>query len=101
MTTEKKKPKKFKKRNLVSLVWPTDVYCVDIIVGVPKEVTVDLLAGTWSFQGRTQPIGTTGQYRHLEGYPIGVYDRTNIRHLRAIVDTVGSVGGKPYVRSDD
>lgn len=86
--TTKTKPK-FRKKDLISLVWPTNTCYSTLIVGVPKGVTVDIAAGTWTFHGHTQSIGSR-RYPCSEGtdYPIGVYDRTKIEHLKAMKSDV-------------
>ncbi len=73
---------KFRKKDLISLIWPVNTCYSTLITGVPKGVTVDKVAGTWIFRGQTQPIGSR-RYPCSESidYPIGVYDRTNFHHL--------------------
>jgi hypothetical protein len=55
-----------------------------LIMEIPSGVTLDLNAGTWSFEGKTYKIGT--QRRRCDWGsqlgPIGVYDRSDITHLR-------------------
>ncbi len=73
-----------KKRDLVSLVWPVNTCYSTLISGVPKDVTLDLMAGTWTFQGQTQVIGSRCSPAYdRTGDPIGVYDRRLLRHLEA------------------
>ena len=75
---------KHKKRNLVSLVWPVNTCYSTLISGVPKDVTLDLVAGTWTFRGQTQAIGSRCYPVYgRTGDPIGVYDRRLLRHLEA------------------
>jgi len=78
---------KFRKKDLISLVWPVNTCYSTLIAGVPKGVTVDKVAGTWTFRGQTQKIGYR-RYPCTEGidYPIGVYDRTKIDHLDKMKD---------------
>lgn len=80
--TTKAKPK-FRKKDLISLVWPTNICYSTLIAGVPKGVTIDTVAGTWTFQKQTYQIGGTRRYpcAAITGDPIGVYDRTKITHL--------------------
>ena len=86
MAKGKAKPK-FKKRNLISLVWPVNTCYSHLQAGVPKGVTVDLIKGTWTFQGDTLPIGSSRRNAmDITGDPIGVYDRTKIEHLEAMKD---------------
>ena len=86
---EKKRPKpRYRKRDLISLVWPVNTCYSDLIVGIPKGVTVDTVAGTWTFQGQTYKIGDPDRCscRDITGNPIGVYDMTKIRHLNQMKD---------------
>lgn len=78
---------KCRKNDLISLVWPVNTCYSTLIAGVPKGVTIDKVAGTWTFQGQTQAIGSR-RYPCMDitGHPIGVYDRTKIRHLEAMKD---------------
>lgn len=80
-------PTPIRKGNLISLVWPANTLYSRLVNGVPKSVTLDLEAGTWTFEDQTQPIGSR---RHLAynrtGEPIGVYDRTKFSHLQAFKD---------------
>lgn len=82
MTGKKEKPK-CRKKDLISLVWPVNTTTSTLVAGVPEGVTVDKMAGTWTFEGRTYQIGGSGRYNVIpyEGSPIGVYDRTKIKHL--------------------
>jgi len=82
MAEGKTKPK-FKKRNLISLVWPVNTCYSHLQAGVPKGVTVDLIKGIWTFHGQTHKIGGHRRYPCMDytGDPIGVYDRTQINHL--------------------
>ena len=67
---------------MVSLVWPVNTCTSTFMAGVPKGVTIDRVAGTWSFQGQTYQIGGPGNYIFpWTEYPIGVYDMTKIKHL--------------------
>ena len=78
---------KHKKKDLISLVWPTNMCYSRLINGVPKEVTVDLVAGTWTFDGRTEAIGSRRRQAYSRtGDPIGVYDRTKFPHLESFKD---------------
>ncbi|MDO8601228.1 MAG: hypothetical protein Q7R46_00940 [bacterium] len=79
---EKKVVVKFRKKDLISLVWPDNTCTSDLIAGVPKGVIVDKVAGTWTYQEQTYEVGGNGNHSFVwTGYPIGVYDRTNIKHL--------------------
>lgn len=75
---------KFKEDNLVSLVWPTNKCYSRLISGPPKGVTVDLDKGTWTFKGKTGPIGSRMKLPVTKDYPIGVYDYTKIGHLQSM-----------------
>jgi len=78
-----------KKENLISLVWPPNDCCSRLIEGLPENVTVDLMNGTWTFQNETYKIGNTiSRGRSIDGYPIGVYDRTKIRDLQQMKSTI-------------
>ena len=74
----------FKEKDLVSLIWPVNTCYSTLIDGVPKGVTVDMIAGTWTSQEQTQPIGSRGDCSEDTDYPIGVYDRTKLEHLKAM-----------------
>ena len=92
----------YKKKDLISLVWPVNTCYSELISGVPQEVTVDLAAGTWTFKGQTQPIGSRrNPCMDYTGHPIGVFDRTKIKHLQAFQDTVEWVRDKNRPLSDD
>lgn len=82
---EKTSESKCRKKDLVSLIWPVNTCCSTLIRGLPKGVTVDVAAGTWTFNGTTQLIGSR-IYPCLAwiDYPIGVYDRTKMKHLEAM-----------------
>ena len=82
MRKNRPKPKCMRK-NLISLVWPVNTCYSNLIVGIPKGVTVDTVAGTWTFQGQTYKIGDPERCHcgDITGNPIGVYDRTKIKHL--------------------
>ncbi|NCO24990.1 hypothetical protein GW901_00485 [Candidatus Parcubacteria bacterium] len=82
MTENKSKPK-CRKKDLISLVWPVNIRCSTLIAGVPKGVTIDTVAGTWTFEGQTYQIGGNGRYNAIPWIdsPIGVYDRTKMKHL--------------------
>jgi len=84
------KPKaKCRKKDLVSLVWPVNTCYSTLIAGVPKGVTVDKVAGTWTFQGRSQPIGSRRYFcTECINYPIGVYDRTKLDHLEKMKEDI-------------
>lgn len=74
---------KFRKKDLISLVWPMNTSTSTLIQGTPKGVAIDIVAGTWTFEGQTYHIGGNGRYNaipYVES-PIGVYDRTEITHL--------------------
>ena len=75
----------YRRKDLISLVWPVNTCYSTLMAGAPKGVTVDKTAGTWTFGGQTQPIGSR-RYPCMDitGHPIGVYDRTKIEHLRAM-----------------
>ena len=83
-TTKGLNKKKCERKNLISLVWPVNTCYSILMEGVPKGVTVDLIAGTWTFRRHSYAIGSQRCYYccELEGYPINVYDRTNINHLQ-------------------
>lgn len=81
---------KHRKRDLVSLVWPVNTCYSTLIRGVPEGVTLDLVSGTWTFGNQTQSLGCR---RHSSGYegvghPIGVYDKTKLKHLEAMKQDV-------------
>ena len=90
MTIERKKARagqrpKHKRGDLVFLVWADNTCYSRLIEEIPAGVTLDLVAGTWTFEGRTQLIGEQlSNVRSFErgGNPIGVYDRRLLRHLR-------------------
>lgn len=73
-------------KDLVSLVWPVNTVTSDLIAGVPKSVIVYTYPGTWTFEGQTYQIGGSGRYNAIPytGSPIGVYDRTKIKHLQQL-----------------
>lgn len=80
---------KYRKKDLISLVWsPNTCYC-DLISGVVTGVTVDTVAGTWTFKGGVQPIGSRrNPCMDITGDPIGVYDRTKTENLRTMKDDI-------------
>ena len=81
---EKKPNPECRKKDLISLVWPVNTCYSTLIAGVPKGVTVNTVAGTWTFKGQTRQIGGNRRYPCMDitGDPIGVYDRTKINHLK-------------------
>jgi hypothetical protein len=76
---------KCRKKDLVSLIWPVNTCYSTLITGVPKGVTINLVANTWTFRGEKHQIGDSGcSFGEDEGNPIGVYDRTKIKHLEQL-----------------
>jgi hypothetical protein len=73
---------RFKERNLVALILAQNP-CYTEVVSLKqiKGLQIDLVAGTWTLDGGTAKIGESGG-----GGIIGVYDRTKIKHLDAMVD---------------
>jgi len=102
MAAEELKPR-CKKKNLISLVWPVNTTASTLIAGVPEGVIVDKVAGTWTFEGRTYKIGGNGRYNAIpyEGSPIGVYNRTNIKHLRQLHSDIRWVASRFRPAVDD
>ena len=100
---EKKSKPKCRRKDLISFVWPVNTCYSTLIVGVPKGVTIDTVAGTWIFQGQTHRIGGTRRYpcRDITGDPIGVYDRTKIRHLEQMKEDAEWVRSRSDPRGDD
>lgn len=72
------------KEDLISLIWPINTCYSKLIDGLPRGVTVDIVTGTWTFQEQTQPIGSRIDGPEDTDYPIGVYDRTKLLHLKAM-----------------
>ena len=74
---------KCSKSDLISLVWPPNTCYSTLIEGLPKNVTIDEVKGTWTFRGQTYIIGSRRpDIPEHTGYPINVYDRTKLDHLR-------------------
>lgn len=75
------------KEDLVSLVWREDLYHARLRKGVPRGVKLDLENGTYTLEGEKFQIGEgRGNSCRGAGEPIGVYDRTNLVHLRKLVN---------------
>ena len=71
----------------------------------PSEgVTVDVEAGTWSFEGDTYLIGDILQRKCARGArqgPIGVYDRTNLEDLKNMLSVYGITIRESTADADD
>lgn len=87
----------FDKKNLVILVYVGDagftrlLECDDPLLN-DYEVAIDIASGTWERPGKrgevkTHLIGTAHGQSHKQG-AIGVFDRTNIGHLRSLIEEV-------------
>lgn len=88
MAGGKSRPK-YKEGNLVSLVWPVNSCHSTLVDGIPENVRVDLDAGTWRTPaGIPHEIGQGIHDRPIAGYPIGVYDRTKMKHLERMKDDI-------------
>ncbi len=79
------------RRNLISLVWSKKADYSDLILGIPKGVIVNAFAGTWIFRGEMHKIGTEYHDKAIIGNPIGVYDRTKIRHLNQMKEAIEGI----------
>lgn len=87
--------KTIEEKDLVYLIFASN-RCYHKVTDVrPENVTIDLQAGTWSYKrepGRlmcltvSKPIGSGHHNGDHDGCPIiGVYDRTKITHLNAMI----------------
>jgi|GEM_PF-5396029 len=83
------------KSNLITLMFDEkdkdgDVFT--IVDGVPKEITLFLEEGHWAIRGFLFEIGVGDHgrlsYADNPHGPIGVYDRTNVAHLKEIADQI-------------
>ncbi len=83
--------------DLVFLMYAPNICCVNVTNEKPRDVQVDVQAGTWTTLV-TEPLGTPkprtfriGGIRHFDqgcrsgGDVIGVYDRTTLDHLTSMV----------------
>lgn len=76
------KKRNFKLSNLVVLVFSANQCYVNVVPAKGfKGLSFDLVAGTWwEVGGGTREIGQSGY-----GEVLGVYDRTEIKHLESMV----------------
>jgi len=94
---------KFRKGNLVALEYASNSCYTKVITAEEAEQTenliIDTINGTWTFDGETFPIGERGIRWHGSRERrygiIGVYDRTNTRHLDSMV-----IDGKEATEAD-
>ncbi len=95
---------KFRKEDLVVLKYASNSCYTQVITAEEAEqqtenLIIDTVNGTWTFDGETFSIGERGIRWHgsrKKRYGIiGVYDRTNIRHLDLMV-----IDGKEATEAD-
>lgn len=89
---------KYKRRNLVFLAPVSNNHnFISLQKRTPEGVEINTRKGTWTFKGWTNDIGKHQTFWWSGGRPIGigVYDRTNFRHLQAIVQFVIDSERKP------
>lgn len=84
----------YRREDLIYLVYDANVYYVHLVEKIPVGVEVDLVDGTWKYetlQYRTERlligkgIASFGQNYQRPGMPIGVFDRTKLAHLLALL----------------
>ncbi|MEK7154344.1 MAG: hypothetical protein AAB792_02195 [Patescibacteria group bacterium] len=93
-----------KKENLVFMVYDRWGDGVEILEETSRGCTLNLENKTWEFDGKRFKIGTEERYCEYgcRWGVIGVYDRTNIHHIRNMVyDAKKAVSGPPTARPDD
>lgn len=80
--------KSINKKDLAYLVYASNDCYTHLQEEIPEGVEVNTQKGTWCFEGKTYKIGD--EMRHCNHGSrwgvIGVYDRTNIEHLNAMVN---------------
>lgn len=96
-------------KNLIFLLRGNNGCYPDVIETMPSQVQIDLAKGTWKIdQGipnEAREIHTIGQgVRSTEhndyGGIIGIYDRTNIAHLKTMAFAVTEVFASGYSSFD-
>lgn len=79
------KKARFKRENLVVLAFAQNECYLTIIPihKASKRLIINLEEGTWKFGN--SDYRKIGEYNYYSGM-IGVYDRTNVSHLNAMID---------------
>lgn len=74
------------KNDLVWLIW-IGGDCFPILSEKALEnVRINMDSGTWTFHDQTIEIGRAVEYAwDIEDTPLGVYDRTNLKHLQQMM----------------
>jgi len=73
-------------KDLVWLVWNGSDYFPTLEEEAPKDVTVDVASGSWTFRGQTIKFGRAVENPWEGGStPLGAYDRTDFHHLGNMV----------------
>lgn len=81
----------YEKKNLVFLRFTSNVCYVEVVEEKPKDVTLNLEAGMWSWHGGEYKIGDNRPRAWGQEQTIGVYDRTKLSHLNAMVQAASEV----------